>query len=47
MVGAPRAFHFQQQAEPIFEGELGILRIMLLGFECRAAPAQAERGQLV
>jgi hypothetical protein len=40
-VRATCAFHFQQQAESIFEGELGILRILLLRFERRAAAVQA------
>jgi hypothetical protein len=40
LVGAPGAFDLQQKSEPIFEGELGILRIVLLGFERRAAPGQ-------
>jgi hypothetical protein len=40
-VGAARAFHLQQEAEPIFKGELGILRILLLRFERGATAVQA------
>jgi hypothetical protein len=40
-VGTARAFHLQQEAQAIFEGELSILRILLLCFERGATAVQA------